>query len=170
MIDPKLWNDGIMSKLNTLIEYIETQIPENEQIIIYSTFRNGQRSAQWALEKAGISSMLFDEKTVDEFKNGDYRVLCSTVRKGGVGLNLYNADWVIFLDLPWSTVDYRQARERVRANNKQGTVVVVNMIAKDTVDEYVYNNILTKLSKVKESEVVKQVISGYLELQSEMKP
>jgi SNF2 family DNA or RNA helicase len=165
MLDPELWvKEGAETgKLFVIRELLDSQIPSDQQVIIYSNFVNGAKAAVWAVGDQGFYYTPEKEQQLSDFTNGHIRVMCSTIRRGGQGLNLFNADWVIYLDLPWSTTWMRQSKERIRIPNKKSPANVITLIAKDTIDDYVYNTVLTKLKNVSESEVISLVISGYLQ-------
>jgi SNF2 family DNA or RNA helicase len=145
-------------KFATLRTLVTDYIPEDEQVIVYSSFVGACFAAKFVLEKhtptfiyAGTHS---DMNEVQHFQQGNYRVMVATPQKGGVGLNLYNADWVIYLDMPWSTIDIRQSEERVRAIGKTKPVTIKRLVAHDTIDEYVLTHVLNKLQNASASEIV----------------
>lgn len=160
------WRNPQISKLNALSDLIENRVGD-AQVIVFSSFINGCRAAAWAINgrKSNTATVFAgpDAKTaeLERFQDGDVKVLCTTPQKGGIGLNLYNADWAVFLDMPWSTVQIRQSEERVRAINKRGSVYVVRMVAVDTIDEFVYRHVLSKLDSVTESEIVQRVLTEF---------
>jgi non-specific serine/threonine protein kinase len=142
-------------KLEALAYIVNEIVPPDEQIIVFSSFIYGCTMADTVLNESIIFAGNATDDAITRFQDGQFRVLCATPQKGGIGLNLFNASWVIFLDMPWSTVQIRQAEERVRAIDKQGPVYIYRLIAKNTVDEYVHDKILAKMENVSESQIVK---------------
>ncbi len=144
-------------KLAMLRAFIEDTVPPNEQAIIYCSFIEGCRAAHAVL--ADSPSFIYagdhaHESDIEKFQKGEHRIMISTIGKGGIGLNLFNANYVIFLDMPFSTVQYRQAEERVRAVGKSGSVYVVKLATVGTIDSYVNRLVEGKIDHVTESEII----------------
>lgn len=165
MIDPARWHeDAQTGKLATLAALVHETIPHNEQVIVYSSFVNGCKAGKWAIETYGEHAPNWceiyagddaDDDTITQFVRRQVRVLLATPQKGGVGLNLFNANYVIYLDLPWSSVHIRQSEERVRAIGKSGPVYIIRLLAEDTIDAHVYRTIRSKLDNVADSEILR---------------
>jgi len=62
----------------------------------------------------------------------------------GTGLTLTAASTVIFVDEPWNRGLKDQAEDRAHRIGTRGTVRVVTLIAKDTIDEGIYNLVQKK--------------------------
>ena len=76
------------------------------------------------------------QELVSEFQNATTpKVLIGTIGKLGTAFTITRADIVIFVDkhVIWS--DYKQAYMRVWRQGQTKTVVIINILAKDTVDE-----------------------------------
>lgn len=52
-------------------------------------------------------------KIIDDFKNGEDQFLVATYKTAGVGLNLVNANYMVFNDLPFVPADLEQAKARI---------------------------------------------------------
>lgn len=63
---------------------------------------------------------------------------------GGVGLNLQAASMVINLDLPWNPAVLEQRIARAHRHRQSSTVNVVNLIAKDTIEERMLDTLAAK--------------------------
>ena len=64
---------------------------------------------------------------------------------GGVGLNLQNTDCVINFELPWNPAKLNQRIGRVhRIGQKSSSINVINLIAKNSIEERVYAGIHLK--------------------------
>lgn len=136
-------------------------IPANQQVIVYCSYVKGCELAQ---EFVGGGKIFAGEhakqSVVDSFKTGKFRILYMTTQRG-VGLNLYNADTIIYLDLPWSSILLRQSEERTRAVGKLTPVGVYNIIAKNTIDTTISNTLRSKQQTITKTDVLKTVL-GYL--------
>ena len=72
------------------------------------------------------------------------KVICGTIGAMGTGLTLTAASTVIFLDEPWNRGIKDQAEDRAHRIGTRGTVRIVTLITKDSVDEGIYNLVQKK--------------------------
>jgi len=81
-------------------------------------------------------SRLAREEAVTQFKkrNGPSVMLIS-LKCGGVGLNLVEANRVLSLDLAWNAATENQAFDRVHRMGQQKEVHVKRLIIRNTVEE-----------------------------------
>ena len=77
------------------------------------------------------------------FDDPDCRVFLST-DAGGVGLNLQAATLVINLDLPWNPAVLEQRIARAHRHGQPSSVQVINLIAKDTIEERMLDTLAAK--------------------------
>ena len=77
------------------------------------------------------------------FDDRDCRVFLST-DAGGVGLNLQAASLVVNLDLPWNPAVLAQRIARAHRHGQRQPVHVVNLIAKDTIEERMLDTLAAK--------------------------
>lgn len=75
---------------------------------------------------------------VDRFQNGNCNVIIGTIGAMGTGLTLNKANTVIFLDEPWNRALRDQAEDRAHRIGTQGTVNIITIMAKDTIDERIH--------------------------------
>jgi superfamily II DNA or RNA helicase len=82
---------------------------------------------------------------IDEFtRNPDCKVFLST-DAGGTGLNLQAADCVVNFELPWNPAKLNQRIGRVnRIGQTSRCITVVNLIAKDSIEEKIYAGLQLK--------------------------
>src|SRR5690606_7638666 len=163
LLDAEYYDGQITGKLEALRDLVNEEIPSHEQVLVYSSFVDG---CHLAADAVGRSTAVYaggdsDPGVIRLFQEGGVRTLCATPGKGGVGLNLFNANYVVFLDTPWSTVQLRQARERVRKVGKTEPVGVYTLVARGTVDEYVVHHVLKKVDQIGEADVVRNVLDFY---------
>ena len=71
------------------------------------------------------------------------RVFLST-DAGGVGLNLQAASLVINLDLPWNPAVLEQRIARAHRHGQHSSVQVINLVAKDTIEERMLDTLAAK--------------------------
>ena len=77
------------------------------------------------------------------FDDRDCRVFLST-DAGGVGLNLQAASLVVNLDLPWNPAVLEQRIARAHRHGQRQPVHVINLIAKDTIEERMLDTLAAK--------------------------
>lgn len=128
------------AKLDALMELIKDN--EGEQIVVFSQFSSIIRLLGKRLEKYKIPHALFTgntspkdrESIVQDFQTGKLRVFAGTIKAGGVGLDLYAASTVVFLDRSWSPAENLQAEDRLWRIGQDNAVTVYDIMARDTVD------------------------------------
>lgn len=102
--------EKISGRLLRAVDYIEQEIPEDDKIVVFTSFLETLKHFFIMLDKRGHSVVKFHqgmddqdlEDSVYEFQNNTscQIILCDAT--GGEGRNFQNADWVIHLDLPWT--------------------------------------------------------------------
>jgi SNF2 family DNA or RNA helicase len=165
LIDPQQWKMGANSgKLEALTDLVCNSLPSDDQIIVFSSFIKGCEAVRWALEKHNQTVSLFcgDYNELDNFKRRETKVLACTPQKAGVGLNLDNANWIIYLDQPWSTIQIRQSKNRIVKLDKTAKMGVYWLIANKTVDEYILDLLSRKFESVTQSEMVQWLVASLL--------
>jgi SNF2 family DNA or RNA helicase len=71
---------------------------------------------------------------VDQFQSGQRRLLFAQAHTGGIGINLTAARTAVYYTRGWSLEDYIQSQDRLHRIGQQGTVTIINLVAKSTVD------------------------------------
>lgn len=159
LLDHELWGKIPGGKLDVLRDLLTDVIPQDEQVIIYSAFVDGAILAAHVSNGEVYAGEISDPESIARFQRGDSRTLCATPAKGGVGLNLYNANYVVYLDKPWSSIQWRQSKDRAVAMDKTHSVMIYTLVAKDTIDEYVVKVLMRKMRTISESDIIMQVKS-----------
>jgi len=72
-----------------------------------------------------------------EFTEGDAPVFCISLKAGGFGLNLTEADYVFVLDPWWNPAAEAQAVDRTHRIGQRRTVMVYRLVAADTIEQKV---------------------------------
>jgi len=72
-----------------------------------------------------------------EFKNGTAPVFLISLKAGGFGLNLTEADYCILLDPWWNPATEAQAVDRIHRIGQTKKVMIYRLVAKDTIEEKV---------------------------------
>jgi SNF2 family DNA or RNA helicase len=136
--------DSIPStKLDALLELLGDTVAEGHRTLIFSQFTQYLAKARSRLDAAGISCSYLDGKTrnraaaIADFKNGDTSVFLISLKAGGFGLNLTEADYVILLDPWWNPATEAQAVDRVHRIGQTKNVMVYRLVSRDTIEEKV---------------------------------
>lgn len=145
--NPRLVDDSylfIPSKYELLENLLQQADLAGEKTIIWTNFIG---TADWltiALKNRGTvvlhgrKSMEQRNAAIAEFKsNNSCRVLVATPASAKEGLTLTVANRAIFFDRSFSLDDYLQAQDRIHRISQNSECFVYNLIARDTVDEWV---------------------------------
>lgn len=144
LIDPA--HDGLGSaKLDALLEQLEELIAEGHRAIVFSQFTSFLARAAARLEAAGIPFALLDGSTpvarrdaeAARFRAGEAQVFLISLKAGGFGLNLVEADYVFLLDPWWNPASEQQAIDRAHRIGRTERVMVYRLVAADTIEEKV---------------------------------
>lgn len=127
-----------------LIELLDDIGPETKKVIVWTGFVN---NVEWLSSKLdrfrpqsihGYMSVADRNESIRKFKtNNDCRILLATPGAAKEGLTLTVANQVVFYDRGFSLDDYLQAQDRIHRISQNEECFVHNLIAKNTIDEWV---------------------------------
>jgi SNF2 family DNA or RNA helicase len=128
------------AKLSALISLLRQSRTKS---LVFTQYRETQRRVVQALQGAGIEAATFDggmsavdkDNQVAAFAR-DVQVLVST-DVGSEGRNLQFCHTVVNYDLPWNPMRIEQRVGRVHRIGQTEPVIIVNLAARDTVEDYV---------------------------------
>ncbi len=131
------------SKLAKCNELIESLLKEGHKILVFSQFVTHLALIRPELEKRGIHYQYLDGTTpvrdrntaVHEFQKGKGNVFLISLKAGGVGLNLTEADYVIHMDPWWNPAVEDQASDRAHRIGQHKPVTIYRLIAKNTIEK-----------------------------------
>lgn len=75
------------------------------------------------------------QQLIDQFQSGQRRLLFVQAHSGGIGINLTAAQYAVYYTRGWSLEDYLQSQDRLHRIGQQGTVTILHMVARGTIDE-----------------------------------
>jgi superfamily II DNA or RNA helicase len=131
------------SKLDALLEQLGDIVTEGHRALIFSQFTGFLGKAAARLDAEGIPFAYLDGKTrrrsavLEQFKSGSAPVFLISLKAGGFGLNLTEADYVFLLDPWWNPASEAQAVDRTHRIGQTRNVMVYRLVAKDTIEEKV---------------------------------
>jgi SNF2 family DNA or RNA helicase len=127
-----------------------------EPVVVFGRFRGdlfnvhqaAQRAKRASLELSGARNELAD------WQAGHAPVLAVQIQSGGTGIDLTRARYCVYLSAGYSLGDYEQSLARVHRPGQKRPVSYYHFIAKDTVDEKVYDALRSR------KQVVEAVLDG----------
>jgi len=131
------------SKLDVLLEHVQELQAEGHRALVFSQFTSFLDLAAERLTAAGISYVHLDGSTrnraevIDGFKDGEQPVFLISLKAGGFGLTLTEADYVFLLDPWWNPAAEAQAIDRTHRIGQTRRVFVYQLIASGTIEEKV---------------------------------
>jgi SNF2 family DNA or RNA helicase len=142
LVDPE--HEGVPSaKLELLFEQLEDVLAEGHRALVFSQFTSYLKKAAAQLDARGIEYAYLDGSTrsrgevIDKFKDGKAPVFLISLKAGGFGLNLTEADYCFLLDPWWNPATEAQAVDRTHRIGQTKNVMVYRMVSKGTIEEKV---------------------------------
>lgn len=142
---PILLKEGYSGEHAVKIEILMEQIlgkSKDHKILVFSQFVGMLELVKAKLEHHGIPFEYLTGQTKDRgervhsFQNNDeIRVFLISLKAGGVGLNLTQADYIYLIDPWWNPAIENQAIDRSYRIGQTKNVIAVRMICSDTVEE-----------------------------------
>jgi SNF2 family DNA or RNA helicase len=145
--NPRLIDDSyhqIPGKFPTLLHLLEKVVDEGEKAIVWTAFTE---NVDWlarelhnfdAVRVHGKLSYEDRNRSIKRFKSdAECMVLVATPGAAKEGLTLTVATHAIFFDRSFSLDDYLQAQDRIHRISQNKPCVITNLVADDTVDEWV---------------------------------
>ena len=131
------------TKLDVLLQIIEEVAAEGHRVLVFSQFTRFLRAARDRITAAGHELCYLDGSTrrrdevVEQFRSGTAPVFLISLKAGGTGLTLTEADYCVVLDPWWNPATEAQAVDRTHRIGQTRPVVVYRLVAKDTIEEKV---------------------------------
>ncbi|EKM61408.1 uncharacterized protein PHACADRAFT_111980 [Phanerochaete carnosa HHB-10118-sp] len=151
------------TKLDALLQNLRAirQTDPAFRAVVFSQFTTFLDLIQFAFERERLRWLRFDgtmdvrrrNEAVASFKeNSDEpKVLIVSLKAGGVGLNLTNANHVFMMDCWWNSAIENQAIDRVHRIGQERTVHVKHFIVSDTIERRILQIQKRKTAIVKEA-------------------
>lgn len=129
------------AKRARLRELVNELVAEGRRVLIFSQFVEMLHLIERDLTEAGIPYLSLTGQTrnrasvLEAFARGDAPVFLLSLKAGGVGLTLTEADTVILYDPWWNPAVERQAMDRTHRIGQTKPVFVHRLVAAGTVEE-----------------------------------
>lgn len=131
------------AKVEALIDQLVEVIAEGHRCLVFSQFTRFLKIVRERLDAEGIQHVYLDGRTRDrpkriaEFTDGDAPVFLISLKAGGSGLTLTQADYVFVLDPWWNPAVEAQAIDRTHRIGQDKTVMVYRLVSEGTIEEKV---------------------------------
>jgi SNF2 family DNA or RNA helicase len=131
------------AKVDALLELITPVLAEGHQALVFSQFTGFLATVRARLDAEGIGYAYLDgrtrkrEEVIASFRSGERPVFLVSLKAGGFGLTLTEADYVFLLDPWWNPATEAQAIDRTHRIGQDKHVFVYRMVATDTIEDKV---------------------------------
>jgi len=129
------------AKLKMLMELLPEMLDEGRRILLFSQFTTMLGLIEKELKALDISYAKLTgqtrkrEEAIAHFRDGEVNLFLISLKAGGVGLNLTEADTVIHYDPWWNPAVETQATDRAHRIGQKNPVFVYKLITEGTVEE-----------------------------------
>lgn len=138
-------------KIDRAVDLAEQIISNNDKVVIFSTFKDTVDKLRVLLKDFNPATITGDtkENEIEYIKNKfqtdpTCKVFIGTWQKAGTGITLTAANYMIFIDTPWTYAVFEQSQDRIYRIGTSKSVFIYNLICKDTIDERVRDIVYTK--------------------------
>jgi SNF2 family DNA or RNA helicase len=148
------------AKTDVLLQDLSELVGEGHQALVFSQFTTFLSRIRTRLTEAEIPYAYLDgrtrnrERVIQRFRDKAASVFLISLKAGGFGLNLAEADYCFVLDPWWNPAIEAQAVDRTHRIGQTKTVMVYRLVAKDTIEQKVMD------LKARKTELFESVIGG----------
>jgi superfamily II DNA or RNA helicase len=131
------------TKLDLLVSLVDEIAAEGHRVLVFSQFTRFLRTARERITVAGHDTCYLDGRTrrrdevVEQFRSGTAPVFLISLKAGGTGLTLTEADYCVVLDPWWNPATEAQAVDRAHRIGQTRPVMVYRLVANDTIEQKV---------------------------------
>ncbi len=129
------------AKLELFMDLVDELLAEGRKILVFSQFTSMLSIIEEKIKSKQISytkltgSTRKREEVIEEFTQGKVDIFLISLKAGGVGLNLTQADTVIHYDPWWNPAVENQATDRAHRIGQTKAVFVYKLIVENTIEE-----------------------------------
>ena len=148
------------AKVEVLLETLRPVVAEGHRALVFSQFTRYLTGVREALEADGMRTAYLDgtttnrQEVIDAFRVGRADVFLISLKAGGFGLTLTEADYVFLLDPWWNPQAEEQAVDRTHRIGQDKSVMVYRLVSAGTIEEKVM------ALKEKKAELFDRVVEG----------
>lgn len=139
-------------KIDALVDILNGT---DQKALVFSQFAEAIKLVARRLEAEGIGYVVFIGETkekdrdryIEHFQtNPEIQVFLATTQAGGCGITLNAASLVVFLDKHWTPALNEQAVDRTRPHMQKQSVQIIELLARNSVDELIEKVLVGKIS------------------------
>ncbi len=129
------------AKLALFLDLIDELMAEGRKVLVFSQFTTMLSILEREIKQRKISYLKLTgsstkrDKIIEKFTNGEADIFLISLKAGGVGLNLVEADTVIHYDPWWNPAVENQATDRAHRIGQNKKVFVYKLIVANTIEE-----------------------------------
>ena len=129
------------AKLELLMTMLPEMLAEGRRVLLFSQFTTMLGLIEEELKKRGIPWVKLTGQSqkrdalIERFTSGEVPLFLISLKAGGVGLNLPQADTVIHYDPWWNPAVENQATDRAHRIGQSQRVMVYKLVAQGTIEE-----------------------------------
>ena len=129
------------AKLEQLMVMLPEMLAEGRRVLVFSQFTSMLTLIEAELKKRGLPWVKLTgqsqkrDAVIDQFTSGQVPLFLISLKAGGVGLNLPQADTVIHFDPWWNPAAEAQATDRAHRIGQTQSVWVIKLVAQGTIEE-----------------------------------
>ena len=129
------------AKLELLLDLVDELLQEGRKILIFSQFTSMLSIIEKNIQEKEIrytkltGSTKNRQEVIEKFTQGEADIFLISLKAGGVGLNLVEADTVIHYDPWWNPAVEHQATDRVYRIGQTKAVFVYKLIVENTIEQ-----------------------------------
>ena len=128
------------TKTQHLLDWLPELIRQNHKVLIFSSFAQYLQKLSQALGAGGLNHSLLTGSTTDrdkeiqKFRCGENNIFLLSLKAGGYGLTLTEADIVVHCDPWWNPAVEAQASARIHRIGQEKPVFIYKLVAEDTIE------------------------------------
>ena len=156
-------------KIDVLLEFLNKMFKKDpdSKVLIFTEFLKTQDSIELSLKESGFDVEVYrggmstkdKNEIIERFQKG--QILIST-EAGSEGRNLQFANIVVNYDLPWNPMKIEQRIGRVHRLGQKKEVLIINLIARQTIEDHLMKILDKKLDLFKNTIGELETILGYM--------
>jgi SNF2 family DNA or RNA helicase len=129
------------AKLDQLMALLPEMLAEGRRILLFSQFTSMLTLIEAELKKRNLPWVKLTGQSqkrdaiIEQFTSGQVPLFLVSLKAGGVGLNLPQADTVIHYDPWWNPAVENQATDRAHRIGQTQSVWVIKLVAQGTIEE-----------------------------------
>ncbi len=129
------------AKLELLMELLPELLAEGRKVLLFSQFTSMLELIEQELAKYKLTWVKLTGQSqkrdaiIERFTSGEVPLFLISLKAGGVGLNLTQADTVIHYDPWWNPAVENQATDRAHRIGQTQQVLVYKLVAQGTIEE-----------------------------------